>query len=59
MGDCRRFERELYEFLDTNYGALLAKLAKEKKIDDALRAEITAALTAFKERFSRSAAAAD
>ncbi len=56
--DCRRFERELYEFIDTNYGALLAKLAKEKKIDDTLRAEMTAALNAFKERFQGSAAAA-
>ena len=53
--DCRRFERELYEFMDTNYGALLAKLAKEKKIDDTLRAEITAALETFKDRFQRSA----
>jgi F-type H+/Na+-transporting ATPase subunit alpha len=57
-GDCQRFERELYEFMDTNYGALLAKLAKEKKIDDALRGEMTAALNAFKERFQGSGAAA-
>src|SRR5712692_3205105 len=46
--DCQRFERELYEFMDTNYDALLAKLAKEKRIDDTLRAEMTAALAAFK-----------
>jgi len=58
VADCRRFERELYEFMDTNYSGVLAKLAKEKKIDDALRAEITAALAAFKERFQRSAPAA-
>ncbi len=56
--DCQRFERELYEFMDTNYGALLAKLAKEKRIDDTLRTEMTAALAAFKERFQGSAAAA-
>jgi F-type H+-transporting ATPase subunit alpha len=53
-----RFEHEFFEFMDTNYGALLAKLAKEKKMDDALRGEITAAIAAFKERFAGSAAAA-
>jgi F-type H+-transporting ATPase subunit alpha len=57
VADCRRFERELYEFMDTNYAALLAKLAKEKKIEEALRAEITEALGRFKERFATSAAA--
>ncbi len=57
VDDCRRFERELYEFMDTNYAALLAKLAKEKKIEDALRAEITEALSRFKERFAAGAAA--
>ncbi len=53
-----RFEHEFFEFMDTNYGALLAKLAKEKKIDDALRGELTAAIAAFKERFAGSAAVA-
>jgi len=57
VADCQRFERELYEFMDTNYAALMKKLAEEKKIDDALRAEITSALDAFKERFAGSAAA--
>jgi F-type H+-transporting ATPase subunit alpha len=55
--DCRRFEHELLEFTDTNYSGLLAKLAEQKKIDDALRAEMTSALAAFKERFTASAAA--
>jgi len=57
VADCQRFERELYEFMDTNYAALMKKLAEEKKIDDALRGEITGALDAFKERFAGSAAA--
>jgi F-type H+-transporting ATPase subunit alpha len=59
--EIRRFEQELYAFLDTNYGALLKKLAQEKKIDDAMRPEIGAAINAFKERFNAggSAAAAD
>jgi F-type H+-transporting ATPase subunit alpha len=61
VGEVRRFERELFGFLDTNYGALLKKLAQEKKIDDALRPEIGAAIIEFKERFTAggSAAAAD
>jgi len=54
VDDCLRFERELYEFMDTNYSALMAKLAKEKKIDDALREEIKTAVGAFQERFAAS-----
>jgi F-type H+/Na+-transporting ATPase subunit alpha len=55
--DCRRFEHELLEFTDTNYAGLLKRLAEQKKIDDALRAEMTSVLAAFKERFTASAAA--
>jgi F-type H+-transporting ATPase subunit alpha len=55
--DCRRFERELYEFLDANYSGLLKKLAEKKAFDDALRAEATQALAAFEEHFKGSAAA--
>ncbi len=58
VADIQRFERELFEFMDSNYATLLAKLAKEKKIDDALRGEMTMAIAAFKERFAGSAAAA-
>ncbi|MBI3668326.1 MAG: F0F1 ATP synthase subunit alpha [Acidobacteria bacterium] len=58
VADIQRFERELFEFMDTNYAMLLAKLAKEKKIDDALRGEMTMAIAAFKERFAGNAAAA-
>jgi F-type H+-transporting ATPase subunit alpha len=57
VDDCQRFEHELFEFTDTNYAGLLEKLAEQKKIDDALRAEMTSALAAFKERFTASAAA--
>ena len=58
VADCRRFESELHDFMDTNYGGLLKKIADQKRIDDPLRAEITGALAAFKERFTRGAAAA-
>ncbi len=54
--DCRRFERELYRFLETNYSALLKKLAEKKAFDDALRAETAKAFDAFQERFTASAA---
>jgi F-type H+-transporting ATPase subunit alpha len=60
--ECRRFEKELYAFLDTNYGALLQSLAQKKALDDQLRAEIKKALEEFKERFiagRAGAAAAD
>src|SRR5207302_1332901 len=42
VADCRRFELELYDFMDTNYGGVLKKLAEKKQIDDLLRAEINA-----------------
>jgi F-type H+-transporting ATPase subunit alpha len=58
VADCGRFESELFEFLDTNYGGLLKKVAEKKALDDALRAEITSALAAFKERFQAGAARA-
>ncbi|HEX9760488.1 MAG TPA: F0F1 ATP synthase subunit alpha [Candidatus Acidoferrales bacterium] len=58
VADCRRFELEMYAFLDTNHGALLAKLREKKALDDALRTEISAALDAFRERFTPTAAAA-
>jgi F-type H+-transporting ATPase subunit alpha len=56
VSDCRRYERELYAFLDTNYSGLLKKLAERKVLDDELRGEITAALKAFSERFTASGA---
>jgi len=61
VSDCRRYERELYAFFETNYGGLLKKIVEKKALDDELRGEITAALSAFSEGFAAagSAAAAD
>jgi F-type H+-transporting ATPase subunit alpha len=56
--DCRRYEKELLSFLDTNYGPTLRKLAEKQAIDDALRAEMLEALDAFKERFTPTSEAA-
>jgi F-type H+-transporting ATPase subunit alpha len=58
LADCRRFEKELYAFVETNYAALLKTIAQKKALDDALRGEIGKALDAFKERFVASTAAA-
>ena len=60
-GDCARFERELYPFVEANYPAVLKGIREKKQLDDSLRAEMKTALDAFKEQFvsSTSAAAAD
>jgi F-type H+-transporting ATPase subunit alpha len=61
ISEVRRFENELYPFLDTNYSGLLKTLREKKAFDDTLRAEAKKALDAFKETFkaSQAAAAAD
>jgi F-type H+-transporting ATPase subunit alpha len=58
VSECARFERELYPFVEANYGALLKTIAEKKALDDAVRADAKAALDAFKERFMQSAGAA-
>ncbi len=57
VADCRRFERELFAFVETNYGGALKTIAEQKKIDDALEGEIEKAIDAFKERFAAGAKA--
>ncbi|HET9399844.1 MAG TPA: F0F1 ATP synthase subunit alpha [Candidatus Acidoferrales bacterium] len=54
LADCRRFERELYQFMDTNYSGILARLAEKKAIDDQLKQEMSDAIKAFKEKFTSS-----
>ena len=51
VSECGRFERELYPFIETNYPGILKGLREKKAFDDALRAETSKALDAFKERF--------
>ena len=48
----RRFEKELYEFLDNNCGKLLKGLESKKELDKPLTAEIEKALHKFKEGFT-------
>jgi F-type H+-transporting ATPase subunit alpha len=57
VADVRRFEKDLFNFLDSNYGSLLKKLADEKKIDG-VKDDLGNAINAFKERFKSGAGAA-
>jgi F-type H+/Na+-transporting ATPase subunit alpha len=54
VSECRRFELEMYTFVETNHLGVLQAIRDKKTIDDAVRAEATKALDAFKERFRAS-----
>ncbi len=58
VSECRRFERELYPFVETNYGGLLKMLREKKQFDDAVKAEAKKALDDFLGRFKASLEAA-
>ncbi len=58
ISEVGRFERELYPFIETNYGGVLKTIREKKAIDDSLKAELIKALDAFKERFKAGAAVA-
>jgi F-type H+/Na+-transporting ATPase subunit alpha len=51
VASCRKYETDLYAFVDTNYSDLLKNIREKKAIDDAVRAEAIKALDAFKESF--------
>ena len=54
--DCRKFEAELYRFVDNAHPGLLAKIREQKALDDALKGEINNVLKEAKERFKTAAA---
>ena len=54
VSECRRFELEMYTFVETNHPGVLKAIREKKALDDAVRAEATKALDAFKERFRAS-----
>jgi len=58
VGDVRRFESELLEFVGTNQGSILKSIREKKALDDGIKAEIKKAVEAFKERFTAAVAAA-
>ena len=55
--ECRKFEAELYRFVDNAHPGLLAKIREKKALDDTLKAEINSVLKEAKERFKTAAAA--
>jgi F-type H+/Na+-transporting ATPase subunit alpha len=58
IGEVRRFELELYPFIETNYAGVFKTIREKKAIDDSLKAELIKALDAFKERFKAGSAVA-
>ena len=51
VADSRRFEQELYPFMETNFAPVLKMIRDKRALDDTVRAEMNKALDAFKERF--------
>ena len=49
----RKFEHELYEFMDTKYSAVVHEIAKEKVLTEAIEKKLSESLNAFKKEFLR------
>ncbi len=49
--DCRAFETELYKFLENSRPAILTAIREKKVLDDALQADLRAAIEELKGRF--------
>ena len=58
VAEVRRFEKELYPFIETNHPSVMKTLREKKAIDDGLRDEMKKALDAFKETFKATMEAA-
>ena len=58
VSDVGVYETELYRFMDTHHPDVLKNIATKKQLDDALKAEIVAALKPFGEQFAASHKAA-
>ena len=50
--DVADYEQELFQFMDARYGEAVARLVSEKKIDDQLMADLTAAVAEFTAQFT-------
>jgi len=57
VADARRFEKELYSFLETRHATLLGEIAEKKDLKGELGEKLEKALTEFKEVFQPTAAA--
>ena len=49
--DVASYERDLYQFIETRHKELLDRLVDQKKLDDQLKADVSAAIKAFTEQF--------
>ncbi|MFB3854812.1 MAG: F0F1 ATP synthase subunit alpha [Vicinamibacterales bacterium] len=57
VGDVRRYEEELYRFVEARRPALLPAIAEKRQLDDRLRGEIDEALAEFGREFAERKAA--
>jgi len=48
---CRRFETELYSFIESAYPSLLPSIREKRELTDDIKAELKKAMTEFKGRF--------
>jgi F-type H+-transporting ATPase subunit alpha len=48
----RRYESELYIYMDNAHSGLLAQIREKKVLDDTLKAELKSVLNEFKQRFT-------
>lgn len=51
--DCRRFEAEFYDFVDSKYPDLPKKIIEEKKISEPIAEELKKVICDFKEHFKK------
>ena len=48
---CRKFEEELYRFIESAHPTIFEEIRNKKALDDALKAKFTGAIKEFKTRF--------
>jgi F-type H+-transporting ATPase subunit alpha len=51
VSELRRFEEELYKFVESKHPEVLPDIIKKKALDDDLKARMKAAIEAFKKKF--------
>jgi len=51
VSEIARFEKELFEFIDTKYSEVVSSIKKDKEITEATEEKLVKAITEFKEQF--------
>ena len=51
VSEIARFEKELFEFIDTKYSEVVSAIKKEKEITEKTEEKLVEAITKFKEEF--------